>query len=72
MPARRAPRAAEENARLLTAVVVWLRSLGGVPAIVVGDNLAVEGIGSDAALAMSGWADLFQQAGPACQPGNGM
>eukprot|EP00974_Lingulodinium_polyedra_P013167 1277374-Lingulodinium_polyedra.AAC.1 len=54
------------------AAVSWFRSMGDVPSIVAGDNLAIEGTGADAVLAMSGWAGLFQRAGPACQPSNGM
>eukprot|EP00974_Lingulodinium_polyedra_P070383 6811000-Lingulodinium_polyedra.AAC.1 len=53
------------------AAVSWLRSLGDVPAIVAGGNLAVTGTGTDATLAMSGGLAFFQHAGPTCQPSNG-
>ena len=59
-------RQAEEfNASLVLTAAAWLRSLGDVPAFVVGDfTLRLAEAGVDAPLAMAGWADVLAHAGP--------
>jgi ribonuclease HI len=60
------------NASLVTAAVGWLRSLGDVPALVVGDfNCSLADAAIDGPLAMAGWTDVFASAGPTCIPSNG-
>eukprot|EP00974_Lingulodinium_polyedra_P062827 6065524-Lingulodinium_polyedra.AAC.1 len=52
--------------------VAWLRSLGDVPALLVGDfNLSLDGSVAEGALAMAGWADLLREAGHTCFPSSG-
>eukprot|EP00974_Lingulodinium_polyedra_P002035 191506-Lingulodinium_polyedra.AAC.1 len=54
------------------AAVVWVRSLGDAPALVVGDlDAALQTMGIDGVLAMAGWSDLLAQAGVTCIPSNG-
>ena len=64
--------AADDNEALLIAAVSWLRSLGGVPALLVGDfNLVLRGTSVEPLLAMAGWRDLLARAGPTCLPSSG-
>jgi endonuclease/exonuclease/phosphatase family metal-dependent hydrolase len=64
--------AADFNASLVLAAVAWLRSLGDVPALVVGDfNLNLAHAAIDAPLAMAGWVDVLAEAGPTCIPSSG-
>ena len=64
--------AGEFNGSLVLAAVAWIRSLGDVPALVVGDfNMSLASAAIDAPLAMAGWADVFAHAGPTCIPSNG-
>eukprot|EP00974_Lingulodinium_polyedra_P076400 7393888-Lingulodinium_polyedra.AAC.1 len=54
------------------AAIVWVRSLGDVPSLVVGDfNATVQTTGIDGVLAMAGWSDLLAPAGVTCLPSNG-
>ena len=49
------PSVAEDNEALLVAAVSWLRSLGDVPALLVGDfNIALHGTSVEPLLAMAG------------------
>jgi ribonuclease HI/endonuclease/exonuclease/phosphatase family metal-dependent hydrolase len=60
------------NVSIVTTAVGWLRSLGDVPALVVGDfNLNLAEVALDGPLAMAGWVDVFSNAGPTCIPSNG-
>jgi hypothetical protein len=60
------------NASLVLAAVAWLRPLGDVPMLVVGDfNLNIGKATIDAPLAMAGWVDVLAEAGPTCIPSNG-
>eukprot|EP00974_Lingulodinium_polyedra_P095254 9229552-Lingulodinium_polyedra.AAC.1 len=61
--------AAADNARLLLCAVSWVRSLGDVPALIVGDlNCTLEGTGIEGILSMAGWTELLGDAGPTCVP----
>eukprot|EP00974_Lingulodinium_polyedra_P090073 8734036-Lingulodinium_polyedra.AAC.1 len=54
------------------AAIAWLRSLGDVPSLVVGDlNATLQTMGIDGVLAMAGWSDLLEPAGVTCLPSNG-
>jgi hypothetical protein len=65
-------RAIEENAQLVLAAAVFLRSLGDVPAFIVGDlNMVLAETGVEAPLAMAGWTDILASAGPTCLPSQG-
>ena len=65
--------AVPDNERLVLAALAWLRSLGDVPALIVGDlNLIVHGSSVEPVLAMSGWSDLLAPAGPTCLPSSGV
>jgi endonuclease/exonuclease/phosphatase family metal-dependent hydrolase len=64
--------ATDFNASLMLAAVAWLRSLGDVPSLVVGDfNLDIAHAAIDAPLAMAGWVDVLAEAGPTCIPSTG-
>jgi ribonuclease HI len=65
-------RAIEDNAQLVLAAAAFLRSLGDVPALIVGDlNMALAEAGVEAPLAMAGWTDVLAHAGPTCLPSHG-
>lgn len=56
----------------VVAAVSWLRSLGDVPALIVGDfNLPLGGTSVEPLLVMSGWLDVLCQAGPTCLSSSG-
>ena len=62
----------EDNEKLVIAAMSWLRSLGDVPSLIVGDlNLVVPSSGVAPLLAMSGWHDVLASAGPTCLPSSG-
>ena len=62
----------EDNAKLIIAAMAWLRSLGDVPSLIVGDfNLVLQGSAVEPLLAMSGWTDVLAPAGVTCLPSNG-
>ena len=62
----------DNNEKLIMAAMAWLRSLGDVPAVIVGDfNLLLPGTGVASLLAMSGWCDVLADAGPTCLPSSG-
>jgi ribonuclease HI len=64
--------AEEFNASLVLAAAAWLRSLGDVPALIVGDlNVSLANTAIDAPLAMAGWVDVLASAGPTCIPSVG-
>ena len=68
--ARQAWQAAERNESLILAALSWLRSLGDVPSLIVGDfNLALSKSSVEPVLAMAGWSDVLEQAGPTCIAG---
>ena len=65
-------RAAEDNAQMVLAAAAFLRSLGDVPALIVGDlNMAISESGVEAPLALAGWTDVLAEAGPTCLPSQG-
>ena len=54
----------DDNEKLVMAAMMWLRSLGDVPSIMVGDlNLVVHGSVVEPPLAMSGRHDVLAHAG---------
>eukprot|EP00974_Lingulodinium_polyedra_P020881 2019276-Lingulodinium_polyedra.AAC.1 len=58
-------RSAEANLAVVVDAMAWLRSLGDVPALIVGDfNVALDQSGIEGVMAMTGWADLLRDAGP--------
>ncbi len=62
----------EDNEHLVLLALAWLRSLGDVPALIVGDlNLVLRGSGVEPLLSMAGWHDILAQAGPTCLPSSG-
>lgn len=62
----------ERNTDLILEGIAWLQSLGGAPALLVGDlNCAVEDTGAAGVLGMAGWRDILAQAGPTCIPSEG-
>ena len=62
----------ERNAALVLEGIEWLRGLGGVPALLVGDlDCKLHESGLEGPLAMAGWRDLLAQAGPTCLPSQG-
>eukprot|EP00974_Lingulodinium_polyedra_P109180 10564320-Lingulodinium_polyedra.AAC.1 len=62
-------RSADSNLAIVSEAIAWLRSLGDVPAVLVGDfNMSLDDSGMEGALAMAGWADLLRDAGPTCFP----
>eukprot|EP00974_Lingulodinium_polyedra_P014854 1437719-Lingulodinium_polyedra.AAC.1 len=51
---------AVDNACLFMCAVSWLRSLGDVPVLTIGDlNCTMEGTGIEGVLSMVGWTDLL-------------